>query len=90
MSDTVIASPVRAAIWKRVIASILDFLTIFFAAGYVIASVTGDTTSGGFQLNGLPALILFAVVVAYFYICRRHLGGTLWDRIFRIQRPQPR
>ena len=55
MSDSAITSPVRAAIWKRVIASILDFFTIFFAAGYAIASVTGNTTSAGFQLSGLPA-----------------------------------
>jgi hypothetical protein len=90
MSDTAITSPVRASIWKRVIASILDFFTIFFAAGFAIASITGGTTSAGFQLSGLPALILFAVIVAYFYVGRRHLGGTLWDRIFRVQRPQPR
>jgi uncharacterized RDD family membrane protein YckC len=90
MSDTTVTTPVRAAIWKRVIASILDFLTIFVVAGYAIAKLTGHTTPKGFNLEGLPALILFAVIVVYFYLGRRRLGGTLWDRIFRIQRPQPR
>jgi hypothetical protein len=37
----------------------------------------------------MPALVLFALIAVYFYVCRRHLGGTLWDRILRIARPQP-
>ena len=81
--------PRPAAVWKRVVASILDFLTVFLVGGYVIGAVTGNTTSEGFQLSGWPALLLFAIVVVYFYVGRRRLGGTLWDRIFRISRPQP-
>jgi uncharacterized RDD family membrane protein YckC len=80
----------RAAIWKRVTAAILDFLTIFALGGYVIGKITGDTTAEGFNLTGIPALVLFAVIVVYFYLGRRWAGGTLWDRILRIQRPQPR
>ncbi len=84
-------SPVRAApVWKRVVAAILDFFTAFFAIGYVIALFTGHTTSGGFKLDGGPALLLFALVIAYFVVGRRFAGGTLWDRIFGISRPQPR
>lgn len=79
----------RAATWKRVLASILDFFTVFFVAGYVIGLLTGNTTSTGFKLDGAPALALFAVIIAYFYFGRRHAGGTLWDRILRIGRPQP-
>ena len=90
MSDNAINQPTRAATWKRVTAAILDFLTIFFLGGYAIGSLTGDTTADGFNLTGLPALVLFAVIVVYFYVGRRHLGGTLWDRIFRIARPQPK
>jgi hypothetical protein len=89
MSDTAASTPVRAAMWKRVIASILDFITIFVVGGYGIAVITGSTTSKGFQLTGLPAVAWFALLVAYFYLGRRHLGGTLWDRIFGIRRPQP-
>ena len=79
----------RAPVWKRVIASILDFFTAFFVFGMAIAYVTGQTTSKGFSLTGLPALVLFALVVVYFFVGRRYLGGTLWDRIFGIARPQP-
>jgi hypothetical protein len=80
----------RAAVWKRVLASILDFFTTFFVFGMAIAYVTGDTTSTGFKLDGLPALVLFALVVVYFFVGRRYLGGTLWDRLLGIQRPQPK
>lgn len=79
----------RAATWKRVLAAILDFFTVFFAGGFLIGWATGNLTQSGFQLNGWPALLLFALIVAYFIIGRRFAGGTLWDRIFRIARPQP-
>jgi hypothetical protein len=81
--------PARAATWKRVLAAILDFLTVFYLGGLVIGKVTGDASGGSFSLSGVPALVLFALIVIYFYVGRRHLGGTLWDRIFRIARPQP-
>jgi hypothetical protein len=79
----------RAPVWKRVIASILDFFTAFFVFGMAIGYATGQTTSKGFNLTGWSALLLFALVVAYFFAGRRYLGGTLWDRIFGIARPQP-
>ena len=79
----------RAATWKRVTAAVLDFLTIFFVGGYLIGLATGGTTSEGFSLTGVPAVVLFALIVVYFYVGRRWAGGTLWDRILRIQRPQP-
>ena len=79
----------RASMWKRVIASILDFFTILFAGGYAIARMTGGLTDNGFNLTGGPAFALFALIIAYFVIGKRFAGGTLWDRIFRIKRPQP-
>jgi hypothetical protein len=79
-----------APVWKRNVAFILDFFTVFFIGGVLIGWATGQTTAGGFELEGAPALVLFAIIVAYFVILRRYAGGTLWDRILRIQRPQPR
>ncbi len=78
-----------APTWKRVVAAVLDFFMIFFVGGYVIASMTGMRTPDGFNLTGMPALALFALIVAYFYVGRRYAGGTLWDRILGITRPQP-
>lgn len=73
--------------WFRIIlAAILDFITIFAIGGYIIAKLTGNTTDGGFELNGWPALLLFAIIIAYFWLGSRYAGGTLWQRIFRTRR----
>ena len=72
-----------AATWRKVLAGILDFLTVFFVGGYAIGKVTGNVTDDGFKLDGLPALLLFALIVVYFVVGRKYLGGTLWQRILR-------
>lgn len=71
---------------RIVFAAILDFLTVFFVGGYLIALVTGGMTDGGFHLTGWPALLLFAMIIAYFYFCSRTSGGTLWQRILKARR----
>ena len=73
----------KPATWKVVIAAILDFLLVFILGGLLIARLTGDTTEGGFQLNGWPAVALFALIVLYFWGMGR-LGGTLFRRLFGI------
>jgi hypothetical protein len=79
----------RAAVWKRVVAALLDFIMVFMLGGMIIGRLTGDNTDEGFSLDGAPAIVLFAIIGIYFFVCRRFAGGTLWDRIFRIARPQP-
>lgn len=79
----------KASVGKRFVATVLDFLTTFIVFGLAIAYATGMTSRGGFSLEGAPALVLFALMIAYFIVGRRFAGGTLWDRIFRIARPQP-
>lgn len=69
---------------KKVLAVVLDFLTVFVGGGFAIAAFTGDTTEGGFQLEGTPALVLFAVLIAYFVVLPK-VGGTLWQRILRTR-----
>ena len=78
-----------APTWKRIVAPILDFFSVFFGAGYAIASATDMRTPDGFNLTGWPALLLFAIILAYFIVGRRFAGGTLWDRFFGIARPRP-
>lgn len=73
--------------WKRVVAGVLDFISAFFTLGYVIGWATGGLTPTGFRIVGLPALVMFAAIIAYFVIGRRYAGGTLWDRFFGIPRP---
>jgi len=74
-------TPKKPSMFKRVFAGIFDFLTIFVGGGWIIATMTGNTTEGGFSLNGAPALVLFALVIAYFVIGRKYLGGTPWQYI---------
>ena len=73
----------KPATWKVVIAAILDFFLIFLGGGYVIALLTGGITEGGFSLNGLPAIGLFALVIVYFVGMKR-IGGTVFKRVFGI------
>ncbi|MGZ3410157.1 MAG: hypothetical protein ACXWJW_09855 [Xanthobacteraceae bacterium] len=82
-------SAAPAPVWKRTLAAILDFLMLFFVGGWIIGKVSGETTENGFALSGAPAIILFVVIIAYFVAGRRFLGGTIWDRILGIARPQP-
>ena len=79
-----------APVWKRGLAAVLDFFTVFFVGGWRIGRVTGETTGSDFNLQGGSALVLFAIIIVYFFVGRRYAGGTLWDRILRIGRPQPR
>jgi hypothetical protein len=73
--------PAIKPFWRRGLAGVLDFLTVFFVGGYVIGTLTGDTTDGGFNLTGMPALVLFAVIALYFYLGWKKLGGTIWQRV---------
>lgn len=83
MSDATPPRPI--ATWRKVVAAILDFITVFFAGGYAVGAVTGDLTGSGFKLEGAPALVLFALIVAYFVIGSKYLGGTLWQRVLGVR-----
>jgi hypothetical protein len=76
----------RPATWRVVLASILDVVTAFFGLGYIVATLTGGTTETGFSLEGGPALLLFALIIAYFVVFNRFLGGTIWKRILHARR----
>ena len=83
MSDTGTAKPVST--WRKVFAAILDFFTVFFVGGYIIGSLTGNTSDSGFNLNGVPAIILFVVIVAYFWVGYKYANGTIWQRLLRAR-----
>ena len=70
---------------KIVFAAILDFLTVFLVGGYVIAKLTGNTTEGGFSLEGGPALMLFALIIVYFVVLGKYAGGTIWQRVLGVK-----
>lgn len=74
------------ATWRIVLAAILDFLTAFFGLGFLVAAMTGGLTESGFNLDGWPALLLFALIVAYFIVFNKFLGGTIWKWILGARR----
>ena len=79
------SSPETVPTWRKVAAAILDFFTVFLVGGFAIASLFGGQTEGGFELQGGPALLLFALVVAYFVIGHLYAGGTIWQRILKAR-----
>ena len=81
MSQIDVSQPKQISTARKVFAAILDFLFIFIVGGYIVASLAGGTTEEGFELKGGPAFILFAIVILYFIVFRRYLGGTLFQRL---------
>lgn len=75
----------RPAIWRIILAAILDFFTAFLVGGYLVGKLTGQTTENGFHLTGLAALGCFMVIVCYFILGRNYLGGTIWQRILKAR-----
>ncbi len=72
--------------WKRVLAFLLDLVGSFFILGYIIGYFTDNLTDGGFALEGGSAILLFALMIAYFVIMNKCCGGTLGKRIFGISK----
>ncbi len=83
-------------LWKRNVAGILDFLLIFFVAGFVVAKMFGsdplpDSIPGGaqpaagFSLTGWRAVGALVLIVAYFVWLGR-TGGTVFQRLFGMKR----
>lgn len=75
------APPRQIATWRKVVAAILDFVFILFAAGYAVGYATGGLTSDGFKLEGAPAFLVFGIMALYFIVFSRFLGGTLFQRL---------
>jgi hypothetical protein len=73
------------ATWRKVAAAALDFLFAFFVAGFAVGYLTGNLTKSGFELNGVPALVVFAAIALYFVIFTRFLGGTVWQRVLGVR-----
>jgi hypothetical protein len=85
MTDT--QQPAKGpATWRIILAAILDFFTAFFGCGYLVAALTGGLTEDGFHLTGWPAIAGLVLVVLYFVIFNKFLGGTIWKWILGARR----
>lgn len=74
--------------WKIIVAAILDFLLAFLVGGTIIAKVTGNTNEHGWNLNGMPALVLLALIIVYFVVANRLFRGTLFKHILGTAKPR--
>jgi hypothetical protein len=84
-------------LWKRNVAGILDFLLAVIVLGYPLSKLPGNQSPNppsfgpGTQtvelvgLSGWPALLLLALVIAYFVVLGR-TGGTVFQRLFGMKR----
>jgi hypothetical protein len=84
-------------LWKRNVAGILDFLLAVLVLGYPLSRLAGNpspnppsfgagtTTVELVGLSGWPALLLLALVIAYFVVLGR-TGGTVFQRLFGMKR----
>lgn len=77
---------------RRAVAVIIDSLVLlipFFLLGSLIASVTGEATNGGFQLEGGSAFLLFGLMgligFGYFIILEAYYAQTLGKRLVGIR-----
>jgi hypothetical protein len=85
MSQSEVTQPKPVSTIRKVFAAILDFLFIFIIAGYLVARLSGGVTDEGFELNGGPAFALFGIVVLYFIVFSRFLGGTVFQRLLGVR-----
>ena len=71
----------KVASWRIILSFILGLLMAFFVLGFIVSRLFGGATETGFALEGWTALLLFALIVAYFVVFNKFLGGTIWKRI---------
>jgi uncharacterized RDD family membrane protein YckC len=74
--------------WKKIVAFLIDFFGSFFIFGYLIAYFSGDLSASGFELQGMPALLLFALIISYFIIMKKFFGGTFGKKLLGIAKPK--
>lgn len=65
-----------AKVGIRFAAVIIDGI-IFGAISYVVAMFTGGVTETGFQLTGVPALIVMLLALAYSIVMEATIGATV-------------
>lgn len=66
-------------------AQVVDLLITFLVFGYGVALLSGQTTSKGFQLTGVPAIVEIVLMFAYFILLEGFFGATLGKMVFKLK-----
>src|SRR6478672_4362194 len=69
---------------RRFVAFLVDGILLFIV-GYTIAALTGQTTPGGFNLQGLPALLYFIINFGYGIVLEATQGATLGKMLLKLR-----
>lgn len=69
---------------RRAVAILIDSVLLFIV-GYAIAYATGRTTSEGFNIQGGPAFLWLAIVLAYYIVMEKMWGATLGKRAMGLK-----
>ena len=73
---------------RRVLATIVDaivFSVFFWVMSLLFGSTTAEGGQVGFSLGGLPSLLSFIVVFAYYVLLEGYLGQTLGKMLLGIK-----
>jgi len=74
--NTEISKEATVGVGWRFAATIIDGIVLFIL-GYLMAIVTGQTTEGGFNLQGASAFLWFLIGIAYYIVMEAMLGATV-------------
>lgn len=69
---------------RRAVAVIIDSILLFIA-GYAVAALTGNTTGGGFSLEGAPFFLWMAIALAYYIVMEKVSGATLGKMAMKLK-----
>ncbi len=69
---------------SRLVAAIVDTI-LYFVFAWLVAAQTGNTTDSGFDLQGAPAFLTFALWGLYFVLFEGLLGGTVGKLILGMR-----
>jgi hypothetical protein len=74
--------------WRAVVSFLLDFICAVLVFGFGLAFILGKAAVQGatvrFHFQGWPALLFMLLVIAYFVVFNRFLGGTIWRRALGV------
>ena len=69
---------------RRAVAVIIDSILLGIV-GYMVASVTGGTTTDGFAVSGAPAFAVFFIAMAYYVVMEKTSGATLGKMAMKLK-----
>lgn len=70
---------------KRLVAVLIDSVGFFVIFGFIISLLTGQASSEGFHLTGLPAFLVFFLLFVYFVVMEGLFGATLGKMLLKMK-----